>query len=59
MKSAADCSAADLFILVTGSVLPRDGDKFALMSTSLVSGKKKIPMTTVIAAKMIGYHRPA
>ena len=33
--------------------------RFWLMSTSLVSGRKIAPMTTVIAAKMIGYQRPA
>src|ERR1700724_3871544 len=30
-----------------------------LISTSLVSGRKKKPTTAVIDAKMIGYHRPA
>src|ERR1700710_3138606 len=33
--------------------------RYLVISTSLVSGRKKKPMTTVIAAKMIGYQRPA
>ena len=33
--------------------------QFVLISTSLVSGRKKKPTTAVIDAKMIGYHRPA
>jgi len=32
---------------------------YFVMSTSLVSGRKKKPMTAVIDAKMIGYQRPA
>src|SRR6267142_2559006 len=32
---------------------------YFVMSTSLVSGRKKKPTTAVIEAKMIGYHRPA
>ena len=32
---------------------------YLVMSTSLVSGRKKKPMTAVIDAKMIGYQRPA
>src|SRR5450432_3468547 len=33
--------------------------QLVLISTSLVSGRKKKPTTAVIDAKMIGYHRPA
>src|SRR6201986_3288809 len=32
---------------------------YLVISTSLVSGRKKKPTTTVIDAKMIGYQRPA
>ena len=53
-KPAADRSAAGL-LRQFGS----ERSQFLLMSTSLVSGRKKKPTTTVIDAKMIGYHRPA
>jgi hypothetical protein len=33
--------------------------QLVLISTSLVSGRKKKPTTAVIDAKMIGYQRPA
>jgi len=49
-KPAADFSAA-------GCCNPRD--QVLLISTSLVSGRKKKPTTAVMEAKMIGYHRPA
>ena len=39
--------------------LPPDGIGYFVMSTSLVSGRKKKPTTAVIDAKMIGYQRPA
>src|ERR1700694_1643308 len=38
---------------------PPQNCQFVLMSTSLVSGRKKKPTTAVIDAKMIGYQRPA
>jgi hypothetical protein len=31
---------------------------YFVISTSLVSGRKKMPITQVIKATMIGYHRP-
>ena len=37
----------------------RRNAQLVLMSTSLVSGRKKKPTTAVIDAKMIGYQRPA
>ena len=41
-----------------GSMFVPDKPRYFVMSTSLVSGRKKKPMTTVIDAKMIGYQRP-
>jgi len=38
---------------------PLDQSQVLLMSTSLVSGRKKKPTTAVMAAKTIGYQRPA
>ena len=38
---------------------PPDKPQLLLISTSLVSGRKKMPITTVIAAKITGYQRPA
>ena len=38
---------------------PPAKSQFVLISTSLVSGRKKKPTTAVIDAKMIGYQRPA
>jgi hypothetical protein len=37
---------------------PPNETAYFVMSTSLVSGRKKKPTTAVIEAKMIGYHRP-
>ena len=53
-KPAADRSAAGLL----SCRYPAWPDYF-VMSTSLVSGRKKKPTTAVIDAKMIGYQRPA
>ena len=38
---------------------PPDGAGYFEISTSLVSGRKKKPITTVIRAKITGYQRPA
>ena len=46
-------------VSLSGRLSPPASDQFVLISTSLVSGRKKKPTTTVIAAKMIGYQRPA
>jgi len=34
------------------------GKSYLVMSTSLVSGRNSVPITRVIAAITIGYHRP-
>ncbi len=59
-KPAADRSAAGLLrqSCPSGCRRPRNC-QFVLISTSLVSGRKKKPTTAVIDAKMIGYQRPA
>ena len=57
-KPAADCSAAGLLMDVAAAAPPEQVSYF-VMSTSLVSGRKKKPTTAVIDAKMIGYQRPA
>ncbi len=56
-KPAAERSAAGL--LKPRPAARRRKTQFVLISTSLVSGRKKKPTTAVIDAKMIGYQRPA
>ena len=46
------------FVAMSGGCRRRTAGYF-VMSTSLVSGRKKKPTTAVIDAKMIGYQRPA
>src|SRR6476660_4053568 len=46
-------------LVVEGGRLLAPGRAYLVMSTSLVSGRKKNPTTAVIDAKMIGYQRPA
>jgi hypothetical protein len=58
-KPAAERSAAGLMWASPGSFRSRRNGQFDLISTSLVSGRKKKPTTAVIDAKMIGYQRPA
>src|SRR5882672_9752914 len=59
-KPAAERSAAgSLSEFRRSGFRRRQNGQLVLISTSLVSGRKKKPTTAVIDAKMIGYHRPA